>query len=40
MLYLKVVTVESKLETEDLGGVSAGYVKLLKYTTINDYLNI
>lgn len=24
MIHLKVITVESKLETEDLGGISAG----------------
>lgn len=41
MIYLKVVTVESKLETEDLGGISAGYVKLLKYLFIlSHYLHI
>lgn len=31
MIYLKVITVESKLETEDLGGISAGYIKLFKH---------
>lgn len=37
MIHLKVVTVESKLETEDLGGVSAGYVAIMN-TFLSRYL--